>query len=132
MRYKIPQRGFIALTTMLVISAVALAVSISISLIGVSRAKNSLDYIKGQKTLKIAEGCAEVALLELRDDVNYLGGSPTMGDGMCTISISGAGSDRTIDVEATISEASVYVRRLQLTIKRTGNSVNIVSWNQIE
>jgi hypothetical protein len=126
------QMGFVALTTMLVISAVALAASISISLIGVSRVKNSLDFKKGQETLKIAEGCAEAALLGLRDDVDYSGGSLIIGNGTCTIGISGAGSNRTIDVEATISDSSTYVKRLQLTVVRTGNSINIITWKQVE
>ncbi len=124
--------GYIALTSILVISAVALAISISISLLGVGEAKSSFDYKKGQETLKIAESCIEEALLRLRNDSNYAGASLNVGNGTCSINVSGADADRTIDVSAQLTNLSSYTQNIQVTAKRTGNSINIVSWNQVE
>lgn len=126
------KNGFIALTSILVISAVALAVTVSISLLGVGEAKSSLDFKKGQEALKIAEGCVEEALLRLRDDASYSGGSLNVGNGSCTINISGTGSDRTIDVSATLSVPPDYVKKLQITAKRIGNSINSITWQEVE
>ena len=47
--------GFIAFTSLLIISAVALAIAASISLLGVDEAKSSLSFKKGQETLKLAD-----------------------------------------------------------------------------
>jgi hypothetical protein len=125
------QKGFIALTSILIISTVALAVSVSISLLGVGEAKSSLDFKKGQETLKIAEGCIEEALIRIRNDDTYTGGSLNVGDGSCTISVSGTGSDRTVDVTATISGSSLdYIKRIQITTKIIGNSINILTWTE--
>lgn len=126
------ERGFIALTSLLVISAAALAVAVSISLLGIGEAKSSLDFKKGQETLKIAEGCVEEALLRLRDNAGYSGGSLNVGDGSCTINISGTDSNWVIDVSAEITGPPDYVRSLQITVKRTGNSINILTWQEVE
>lgn len=126
------QQGFIAFTSLLVISAVTLAIAVSISLLGISEANTSLGFKKGQETLKIAESCAEEALLRLRDNASYSGGSLNVGNGSCTISISGTGSDRTIDISATLTGPPDYVKKIQVTAKRVGNSINIVSWQETE
>ena len=124
--------GYIALTSILVISAVALAISVSISLLGVGEAKSSLDYRRGQETLKIAESCTEEALLRLRNDANYSSGSLNVGGGTCSINVNGVGADRTIDVSAQLTNLSDYSQSIQVIVKRAGNSVNVVSWSQIE
>ena len=127
-----PQAGFIALASMLVISAVTLAIATSVALLGVGEANTALGFKKGQEVLKNAEGCGEEALLRLRDNASYSGGSLSVGNGSCTISISGTGSDKTIDVEAAIAGPPEYVRKIQLVVKRTGNSINIISWQEVE
>lgn len=125
------QSGLMAISSLLIISAVALAIAVSISLIGIGEAQNSLTYKKGAEVLKIAEGCAEEALLRLRDDVNYSGGSLQLGAGSCTISITDTGSDRTIDVTGTIAGPPQFMRSLQLTVKRTGQSIRVLTWQEI-
>ncbi len=125
------QAGLMAISSLLIISAVALAIAVSISMIGIGEAQNSLTYKKGAEVLKVAESCVEESLLRLRDDVNYSGGSLQVGNGSCTINVIGAGSDRTIDVTGTISGPPQFVRQLQLTVKRTGQSINILTWQEI-
>jgi hypothetical protein len=131
-RYSYFSGGYIALISILAISAVALAISVSISLLGVGEAKSSFDYRRGQETLKIAEGCVEETLLRLRNDSTYSGGSLNVGNGTCTINVSGAGADKTIDVSAQLTDLSSYTQNIQVMAKRTGNSITMVSWNQIE
>ena len=45
------RNGYIAFTSILVISIVALMISTSISLLGIGESKSALDYKKGQETL---------------------------------------------------------------------------------
>ncbi len=128
------QSGVVAFMTMLVVSAVALAVAVSISLLGVSEARNSLDFKRGHETLKIAEACVEEGLLRLRNEDTYTGtgGTPLpVGNGLCTISVSGVTNDRTIDATATLSTTPSVTKSVQVTAKRTGNSINIVSWQEL-
>ncbi|KKQ51850.1 MAG: hypothetical protein UT19_C0005G0033 [Candidatus Woesebacteria bacterium GW2011_GWB1_39_10b] len=121
-----------ALTSILIISAITLSIAISISLLGVGEAKSSLDYKKGGETLKIAEACVEEALLRLKSDESYLGASLTVGDGLCNISVSGSGLDRTIDVTAQITNGISYTKKIQVTAKRTGTAINITGWNETQ
>ncbi|MBP7842672.1 hypothetical protein KA017_01575 [Candidatus Woesebacteria bacterium] len=126
------KNGFIAFTSLLVVSAVILTIALSIPLLAVTQANTSLGTAKGAEALKLAEGCADEALLRLRDSVTYTGGTLTYGGGSCTIAVSGSGSDRTIDIDATVSVPPDYVKHLQITVKRTGNSINILTWQEVE
>lgn len=126
------QSGFIAFTSLLVVSAATLAIAVSISLLGIGEAKSSLDFKKGQEALKIAESCLEEGLLRLRDNANYTGGSLNVGEGSCTINVRGSGNEKTINVSATITGALQYVKELEASTKRVGNSINITSWEEAE
>src|SRR3989344_7409009 len=76
--------GFIALTTMIVLSFIVLAVSVSISLLGVGEAKNSLDFRMGREAAIVAKGCAEEGIIRVRKDpLNYVGGTLSIDDGSC-------------------------------------------------
>lgn len=125
------QQGFIAFTSLLVISAIVFAIAISVPILGVTEANNSLGFARSQAALKIAEGCNEEALIRLRDTVTYTGGTLSLGQGSCTISVSGTGSDRTINIQAELNTQPNFVRRTQTVVKRTGNSINIISWNEV-
>lgn len=130
------QQGFIALTSLLVISAVALAIAVSISVLGINEANSSLGFKKGQEALKIAEGCAEEALLRLRDSDSWDPNGSEISlpglDGNCTVDVSGTGSDRTIDVTGTITGPPQYIKKIQVTAKRAGNSINLITWQEVE
>jgi len=128
--------GFIAFTSLLVISAVTLAIAVSISLLGVNEAQSSLDFKKGQEVLKIAEAGAEEAFLRLRDNAAW---DPEGAEiplpgvaGSCAVDVSGAGNDRTVDITAAISGPPQYLKKLQITAKRVGNSLNLTSWQEVE
>lgn len=124
--------GFIALTSILIIAAVILAISVSVPLLAIEEGKSALSFKKGRETLKIAEGCIEEAMLRLRDNANYTGGSLTVGDGSCTITVSGTGVNRTIDVEASITTPVDYIRNIRVAVKRVGNSINVLTWQEME
>lgn len=125
------EQGLIAFTSLLIISAVALSISVSIVLLGIGEADNSLGFKKGQETLKIAEACIEETLLRLRDNAMYSGGSLNVGDGSCTMSISGSGSVRTIDVTATIIGPPRFVKSVRAIARRLGNSISITGWSEV-
>ena len=126
------ESGFIAFTSLLIISAAALAIAVSISFLGIGEAKSSLDFKKGQEVLKIAESGAEEALLRLRDNARYTDGTLNLGDGSCTINVSGSGSEKTIAISATIPGTPQYVRKLKVIAKRVGNSINLTGWEETE
>ncbi len=126
--------GFAALISILVVSAVALAISMSISLLAIGEARSSLDFKKSQEALKIAEGCSEEALLRLKNNSSYTGTGAValiVGNGECSISVSPSGVDKVINVTAQVSEPSTYIKRLRVTVRTLGNSINILNFSQI-
>lgn len=125
------QKGFMALTSILIISAISLGIAVSISLLGVGESKSSLALKKGQEALTIAQACGEESLFRLKKDSTYTSGSLNVGNGTCNISVTGSGADRTVDVIAHISDLSLYEKKIRLVVKLSGTAVNLISWQEI-
>ncbi len=122
--------GFVTFTSLLIISAVTIAIVMSISLLGVDEAKSSLDVKRAFETLKIADGCGEEALYRLKNDPNYAGGLLIVGDGECTINISPSGVGRTINISAQLTEAN-FVKKIEVSVEVMGGGLVVNSWKQI-
>jgi hypothetical protein len=119
--------GYIALVTVLIVSAVALATSVSIGLLAIGEAQSSVALSKGDDTLSFVEGCMEDALLKARASDSYVGGSITRPEGTCTITVSKVGSAWTITATTT---ATQYKRTIQ--VKATKSTfMSIDSWREI-
>ncbi|MCX7778848.1 MAG: hypothetical protein N2259_01225, partial [Patescibacteria group bacterium] len=63
-------KGYIALITILVFTAVGLAVAISSGLLGIGGGQLSLDALEKQKASALATLCAEDVLERLRENIN--------------------------------------------------------------
>lgn len=70
-------RGFIALMSAIIISAVLLVLAVTGSLTGYYSRTNALDSEYKEKSLALAEACASQALIELVRDSAYAGDSTT-------------------------------------------------------
>jgi hypothetical protein len=113
--------------TVLIISFVVLAASINLSLLGIGEGQASLSLAKGAETWSFVDGCAEDALLKLRNNASYAGGNVTRPEGTCTVSVSQAGSVYTLTVS---TNATLYKRTVEIVANRGGN-ITITSWKEI-
>jgi len=120
------RKGFIAMSTVLIVSAVVIAIAISTTLIGVGEGKAGLLHWNGSNSLYLAEGCMEDALLKLRTSAGYTGGTITRPEGSCTVTVTGSGT-YTITVTATNATAT---RQIQAIATRSGK-VAISSWKEL-
>lgn len=105
-------QGFIALTTALVLSAVFLSVGISAARLAVSGGQETTSAYSSDKAQIMAESCAEYALFQLQESVDYLGGETIqIGNETCDILLVGGSgnTDRVIQVESTVSEFTRHV-----------------------
>jgi hypothetical protein len=105
MKYKHFQ-GFIALTAVLVLSAVFLSVSITLVTHALSGSDQVLRAYFRAKSEAVSLGCVEYALFKTRESFNYAGGeSILVGEETCTIlPIEGVlESSRTIQTVSTVS-----------------------------
>lgn len=120
-------KGYIAITSILIILAVVLTIGTTVSLISINNIQASLTDQKGEEALAIVEGCAEDALLRLNNN-NSIPVTITLPEGNCNITnISNVGNDWTFTVSTTILN---YSKSLQISATRT-NTVQVTSWMEI-
>ena len=124
------RQGFIAITSLLVISAVTLAIAMSVTLIGISSANSSLGYQKGQEAMSMGESCLEETLIRLRGDGNFSGVSLSVGSGVCIATVSTDGNTRTIWISSSITGPPAFVKILNGVVTRVGKSITLNSWTE--
>lgn len=123
------KKGFIALSTVFILLVVTVSIvsTVTVLSIGESRAGHAL--FQGENTLRFSEGCAEDALLHVRNDESYAGGDLARPDGVCEIIASHDGSSWTIEVGPVSAE---YVRRIRILCERNVSGITVTSWQEIE
>ena len=122
------QNGLVAISTILVISAIILSITATVALLSIGEAQSSFSLSKGEDTLAFVEGCTEDALLKARNNSAYNGGNITRPEGTCTVSISKVGNTWTMNV-STIS--TTYTRTIQAVITRNTSGTSLTSWKEI-
>lgn len=124
------KRGAAALIVVVIFMAVLVLVVSRVALTGLDELSANQSAQIGTTTILSAESCVEEAMLRLSRSNTYAGGSLTMGDVACAISVSGTPCGPcTINVTAN---APNYTRRIQANVSVTGPVVNVVNWSEIE
>lgn len=126
--------GFIALIALIIIAAATLVIGISVNLLSVSESQMGLTYKKGEEAFMLAESCLEEALIQLCDDANYdpNGVQVVIDEITCdSIDVTGTGVNRTITVEASVSDDfGSFTKKIQAEVRRTGNSITVENWGE--
>lgn len=122
------QRGYIALSIVILITAVIIAISTTVSLLSIGEAETGLTLSQGENTLDFVEGCTEDALLKARANTAYTGGNITRPEGTCTVNVSKNGNSWTLTVSTS---ASTYSRTVQAVITQNGYGDTISSWTEL-
>jgi hypothetical protein len=122
------QEGFVAISSALVILAVVLTLTVSVSLLSIGEMQASLALSKGEENLHFVEGCVEEALLKSRNNANYAGGSLTQPEGNCEVAVSKAENVWTVTVK---SLGTQHVRPVRVVFERTVSGLSILSWREI-
>jgi hypothetical protein len=119
--------GFVALTTVLILSAVAIAIGITVSRLAIGEGQASLAMTSGESQLHFVEGCMEDALSKARTNSNYSSGTITRPEGTCNVTVSKAGNAWTITTTQTGAD---YAKSVQVAATRTVNGITITSWQE--
>ena len=123
--------GYIALISVLIISALAILVASSANLISISESKMGLQENQSWESFYLAKACAEDALMKLKDDLNYTGNETLPFDTEnCTISpIEGTGNEnRVIKVTAMVFKQT---RKIKIEINRVNPETEIKFWSEV-
>ncbi|KKW05789.1 MAG: hypothetical protein UY40_C0008G0016 [candidate division CPR1 bacterium GW2011_GWC1_49_13] len=125
-------KGYIAFTTLLVISAVVFLVGVTLTLLAVFQVQQSLSHELGSSSYGLAEGCVEDALLASFSNDTYNGVVDKIyPEGICTVLVVKQVPANIWTFDVTSTTATLYYKNLQVSILR-GGSIQILSWKQVE
>lgn len=121
------QKGFVALVTVLIVSALVLIVTIGLSLRTIDEMEMGLQKSLSSETYYFANLCAEDALMKLKANSNYSGDEViNIGKGSCTIlPIEG---NWTIKISASFSG---QVKKMRLVISQIHPEIVVDSWQEV-
>lgn len=120
------KKGYVALSIVLILTAVILGITVTVAQLGIGEGQSSLSLSKGEDVLNFVEGCMEDALLKLRSNISYSGGSITRPEGTCSITVTTAGPLYTI---TATTGTTTYKRTVQAVVTRT-SAIILTSWKE--
>jgi hypothetical protein len=121
-------RGYIALTMVMIIGAVSIAITSTLLLLGIAYSKTATSVVSGQEARGFAEACVEDALRAINQDTTYTTSSNVVinfTDGSCNYSVTGAPPTKTITATGTSGNAT---KRLTVTTSQTTPTITVNSW----
>lgn len=129
MSEKIDQcRGFIALTTILIMGALMLSIGIGLTLRAISEGDMSSGAEFSARAKALAEACAETAVFRLKNNLSYSGNETiiVIGSDTCDIlSVEGIGnSNRVIKTQSAVMG---YKRKIKVVIAQV-SPLQISQW----
>ena len=121
------QGGYVALILVLIISAISLAIALSILLSGTDAQRSLLVSQQSVQARSLATACAEEAMQQMHDNNAFSGtNSLALATGTCSYTVTvGSGNNRSIDASATVSSAT---RRLKVQLTIQSSSMSVTSW----
>lgn len=123
------EHGYIALISVLIVGAAALAIAVSLLITGTDTQRVTGGAQASMQARKLADACAEEALQKINETSSFTGnGDLNLGQGSCTYTVTNTGgSNRTITTSGTVNEA---IRKVQVYVTIT-TSINVTSWQEV-
>lgn len=123
-RHRQNQNGFVLVISTIIIAAVISIILIKTMFSAMTQNMTSSTTLSGALTETLSESCAQEALIRLNRDNAYGGGPIALDSDQCTITVAGAGNNRTITVTA---QKNGYYRMLTITV--TLSPFAIIAWD---
>ncbi|MBI3589347.1 MAG: hypothetical protein HY093_02975 [Candidatus Liptonbacteria bacterium] len=127
------RKGFIALTSAVVVSVLLLTVTLSLGLTGFFARFNTLEVEYKERSLALAEACATTALLKLATNRGYLGNETISVENLaCAIlPVSTSGGQVTIKTRAEFPQSGLERAVTNLVIMAGNVNLNVISWEEV-
>lgn len=123
--------GYIALISVLILSAIALAVGIGLATHAVSQDQMDVSRDASIRAYAAATACAEHALIALKGSLLYTGNQTLVysGDSCTILTVGGAGNlARTVKATSTVSGAT---RKILIQVEQVNPRMIISSWTDV-
>lgn len=130
-KHSFAEQGYIALISVIIISALIILIASSANLISISESNMGLRERQSWEAFYLANACGEEALMKLKESLKYKGDETLIFEnGTCTIlSGTGAGNqNRMIKISAS---AYNIVRKIKIVINRVNPEIDIKSWLEV-
>jgi len=124
-------KGYIALISVLIISAVLLLITLSASHFGIGRSTMALQKNQATESYYLAQACGEETLMKLKEDLGYRGEEilNINGNACNILSVEGKGNkDRVIKVSSSTYN---QFKKIKIEIKRVNPETEIKSWQEV-
>lgn len=121
------ESGFIAIISVTIIAALLMAVSFALSTSGFFARSDIADGEYKERSMALAEACAQDALVKLAADGSYTGNETmAIGTQQCSIlPITASGGQKTVKTTAVVQGATTNI-----LVKADATTLTIVSWEQ--
>lgn len=117
------------LITLLIFMSVGIMITSAAVVLIITNSLGMTKMQEGNLAYSITESGVENALLRLLRNPNYNGETITIGEGTATISVeSSGGNQKTITSSGRLGN---FLRKIQVIIDYTNNTLTILSWKEI-
>lgn len=123
-------KGYIALISILIITAVTSLIAISATLLSINESTMGLSKSLSAEAYYLASACAEEGLQQINNSIPFSGsGGLTLGNGFCSYTVTKlTGQNRTIDSSGTVNN---IVRKIKITLDSITPNINITLWDEV-
>ena len=125
------KRGFISLTSVLIISSVLMVISVGLLVRAVDDARINITSQHSYRALALADTCADIAIMKLKKILHYAGNEVIiLESGSCTINtISGTGNtNRAVE---SFADVAGHVRRVRVIVSQISPTTTISLWEEV-
>lgn len=105
--------GFTSLLVVIVMAIVLVTLTVGLNFSSINTNQISLYQSSGNKTFQDLDGCAEEALARLNRNNVYSGGSYSINNATCNVTVAGTDPARTLTITLANSD---YSKSLQATV----------------
>lgn len=124
------QNGYIVIYSVIIIGAIVMGIIFSSSWVSLNSVKSSKILTDSKQSKAMVDACAETALQNIRDNINYSGsGSLTINGNDCSYTVVNQGGENRL-IQA---QASVYdnISKIEILIDQLNPQINVVSWQEV-
>lgn len=119
--------GYIALLSVIIVGAIATAIAVTFTLLGVGLSATSFSQEQAGQARGLANACLEEGLQQIRTLTSYTGsGILSIGQGSCTYTVTNlGGSNRLVIASSTVG---TIIRKVQTNVTAITPSIVTSSW----
>ena len=130
-KHSLVEQGYIALISVIIISALIILIASSANLISISESNMGLGERQSWEAFYLANACGEEALIKLKEDLKYKGNETFVFDnGSCEILGATGGGNRNRVIRASGSAYNM-VRKIKIEINQVNPEMDIESWLEV-